>query len=209
MKRFLLVLMLAGWSVVAFSQIEFGAKVGLSSLDLVSEGIRFQQGDRLFDLKFNSSNYGHHFGVYSRLKILMLYLEPSVMFNSNRVTYALDEYRGTQAISKFVNETYNNLDIPVMVGFKAGIIRLYAGPVAHLHISSRSDLADIDGYAQKFKSATYGYQAGFGFDIWKLRLDVAYEGNLSKFGEHISIAGQDFSFNDSAARVLGSVSYKF
>ena len=139
----------------------------------------------------------------------MVYVEPALMLNSNKVIYALDEYRGTQAFSRFVNETYNNLDIPVMIGLKAGIIRLYAGPVAHLHISSRSDLVDIDGYEQKFKSATYGYQAGFGFDIWKLRFDVAYEGNLNKFGDHISIGGQDFAFNDSAARILGTVSYKF
>ncbi|MCB0647043.1 MAG: outer membrane beta-barrel protein [Saprospiraceae bacterium] len=209
MKRIVLVVLLASWSFIAFSQIEFGVKAGLSSMDLVSDGIQFQQGDRLFDLKFNSSNYGHHFGVYSRFRILMVYVEPALMLNSNKVTYALDEYSGTQAISRFVNETYNNLDIPVMLGLKAGIIRLYAGPVAHLHISSKSDLVDIDGYEQKFKSATYGYQAGFGFDIWKLRFDVAYEGNLNKFGDHISIAGQDFAFNDSAARILGTVSYKF
>ncbi|MBP7644615.1 MAG: hypothetical protein KA767_14840, partial [Saprospiraceae bacterium] len=125
------------------------------------------------------------------------------------VTYTLGEYGGVKAVSKFVNETYNSVDLPVMIGLKAGIIRLYAGPVAHLHINSKSDLIDFDGYEQRFKSATYGYQAGFGFDLWKLRFDVAYEGNLSNFGDHITIGGESFSFNDSAARLLGTVSYKF
>ncbi|HMS70859.1 MAG TPA: outer membrane beta-barrel protein [Saprospiraceae bacterium] len=209
MKQFLLVLTLVSCSIFAFGQIEFGVKAGLNSMDLVSDGIKFNQDDKFYDLNFNSSNYGHHFGLYGRVKILMVYVEPSILFNSNKVTYTLGEYGGVKAVSKFVNETYNSVDLPVMIGLKAGIIRLYAGPVAHLHINSKSDLIDFDGYEQRFKSATYGYQAGFGFDLWKLRLDVAYEGNLSNFGDHITIGGESFSFNDSAARLLGTVSYKF
>ena len=209
MKRIFFVMTFACCSIFAFGQIEFGVKAGLNSMDLVSDGIKFNDGDHFFDLKFNNANYGHHFGLYTRVKILMVYIEPSILFNSNKVTYSLDEYGGTKAVSKFVNETYNSVDFPVVVGMKAGIIRLYAGPVAHMHISSKSDLVDLKGYEQRFKSATYGYQAGFGFDLWKLRFDLAYEGNLSNFGDHITIGGEQLAFNDSAARLLGTVSYKF
>ncbi len=192
------------------AQIEFGIRAGLSSVDLITNSIEYVKGEQSFKLQFNESEYGHHFGLYSRLSFLGIYIEPNLMFSSNKVSYTLSEFTENGfPISVLKNETYHNLDIPVFVGIKAGIIRVYAGPVAHLHISSSSDLFDINGYSQRFKSATYGYQAGFGLDIWKLRFDVAYEGNLSKFGDHISIDGNDYSFSDSASRLLGTVSYAF
>ncbi|MCK7531208.1 MAG: hypothetical protein MZV63_09280 [Marinilabiliales bacterium] len=40
-----------------------------------------------------------------------------------------------------------------------------------------------------YNKATFGYQAGVGFDLLKrLTVDVRYEGNLSKFGEEVMIS---------------------
>ncbi|MFM2393959.1 MAG: hypothetical protein RLZZ546_1941 [Bacteroidota bacterium] len=191
------------------AQIEFGLKAGLNSIDLVSDGIKInEQGERL-KIDFNGSKYGHHVGLYSRIKFLGIYVEPAALFNSNSVDYRLTDYTEDGPIDQIFNEKYYSLDIPLMVGIKAGIIRMYGGPVGHLHISSTSDLTNFNSYSQKFKDATYGYQAGFGFDIWKLRLDVAYEGNLSAFGNHINIGDTDYSFGQSASRILGTIGYKF
>jgi len=209
MRKSLILFALLGFIASASAQIEFGLKGGLSSLDLISEGIDVNTGSSKVKIDFRDAAYGHHFGLYTRIKFLGMYVEPAALFNSNQVNYSLTDYSEGDVLTKLFSEKYYNLDIPLMAGIKAGIFRLYGGPVAHIHLSSTSDLTRFGSYGQKFKDATYGYQAGFGFDIWKLRLELAYEGNLTAFGDHFTIDGQQYSFGQSASRLLGTVGYKF
>lgn len=209
MKKIIFACVVLFSSLNSFGQIEFGVKAGLNSIDLVSNSIQIDDGFSLKEIRFRESKYGHHFGIYSRIKILGLYVEPAAIFNSNTVTYSLDDYSEAQTVSTLKNETYNSLDIPLMFGIKAGIVRIFGGPVAHVHISSKSDLFDWSDYRHKFKTASYGYQAGFGFDVWKIRLDLSYEGNFGNFGDHINVGGNDYAFDNSAARVIGTIGIKF
>ncbi|MBL0099591.1 MAG: hypothetical protein IPP49_05645 [Saprospiraceae bacterium] len=101
------------------------------------------------------------------------------------------------------------MDIPVLAGIKLGVLRFQGGIVGHLFINSVSDVVDIKGYEQKFKTATYGWQAGTGLDIWKLRLDLTFEGNLDKFGDHITVGGHPYAFSDAPTRLLLTMGYKF
>ena len=78
-----------------------------------------------------------------------------------------------------------------------------------MNIANASDLVDIDGFSQRFNRASYGYQAGLGFDFWDLRLEVKYEGNLSKFGDHIFIGGQNFSFDKRPSRIIANLGFRF
>jgi len=96
-----------------------------------------------------------------------------------------------------------------MMGFKFGPLRLQGGPVGHVFLNSTSELFDIEGYDQKFDEMTFGYQAGVGLDIWKLVLDVKYEGNFNKTGDHIVFAGQQFNFDQTPGRLLVSVGFAF
>lgn len=207
--RIILILSIALFTKISNAQIEFGIKGGLNSIDLVSDGIKVNNDGKIIDIDFNNSEYGHHLGLYTRIKLLGIYIEPSAIFNSNKVNYSITDYSEDGPVTEIFSEKYYKLDFPLMVGIKAGLLRLYGGPVAHLHLASTSELFNIKDYNQKFKDASYGYQAGFGFDIWKLRLDLSYEGNLSAFGDHISIGGNQYSFGQSASRVIGSVGYKF
>ncbi len=209
MKRLILVVACSFYILLTNAQIEFGVKAGLNSIDFVSDGILISEGLDHIKIDYQNAKYGHHFGLYTRVKLLGIYVEPSFLFNSNRVNYKLTEYTEGQTVTKIFHEKYNTLDIPLNIGIKAGIIRLYGGPVAHLHIKGTSDLIDFKSYSQKFKDANFGFQAGFGFDIWKLRLDLAYEGNLTAFGDHITIDDTSYSFGSAAARVLTTVGYKF
>ena len=58
------------------------------------------------------------------------------------------------------------------------------------------------------KGATYGYQAGIGFDFSKLSFDVRHEGNFSKYGDHITFFDEKFAFDKKATRLVASLSYK-
>lgn len=191
------------------AQIEFGVKTGLSSIDLADKSIILGDENNT-EITVADAGYGIHFGLYSRVSLLNLYIEPALLFNSSTVDYNLkEEVFDEGVINTIRSESYNKLDIPVMVGMKMGFFRFHGGPVAHLHLNSASELTAINGYAQKFKEATYGFQAGVGLDILKLRIDVNYESNLSKFGDHINVGGQDFSFDDRPARLVASLGFRF
>lgn len=209
MNRSLFSLIFLLFSVASFAQIEFGIKAGLSSYDLANEGFLINDGDKQVEWNISNAGYGHHFGIYTRLSLLGVYLEPSLLFNSNRVTYDITEYSESGVFTKVKNEKYNQLDIPVMAGIKLGVLRFQGGVVGHLFINSISDVVDFKGYDQRFKTGSYGWQAGVGLDIWKLRMDLNFEGNLDKFGDHITINGQDYAFEDRPSRLLLTLGYKF
>lgn len=198
-----------GLSTSAQSQIEFGLKAGLSSYDLAKEGIFISDGNQNIEWNVKNAGYGHHFGIYTRLSVLGLFIEPALLFNSNTVSYDITTYGESGVFSTVKNEKYNHMDIPVIAGFKLGVLRFQGGVVGHLFINSISDVVDIKGYNQRFKSASYGWQAGTGIDIWKLRLDLMFEGNFNKFGDQINIGGHNYAFADTPSRLMLTLGYKF
>ena len=195
-------------STLSYSQFEMGLKAGLSTTELDPETIILKDGNT--SISVLEANYGFHLGLYTRLSIANIYVEPAFLFNSNRVDYNIEEQIFDSGIfSSIKSETYNNLDIPFMVGMKMGFLRIQGGPVAHIFLNSSSELTDISGYSQKFKDATYGFQGGVGLDIWKIRLDLNYETNLSRFGGDIEINGVPYQFDQRPARIVASVGLRF
>ena len=98
--------------------------------------------------------------------------------------YEITDFGNPGTLDLIKSENYQYLDIPLIIGLKAGPVRLGAGPVGHVFIDSSSELFDIDGYEQKFDEMTWGWQGGIGFDIWNIHLDIKYEGNFSNFSNH-------------------------
>ena len=208
MKKVIMVVLLVGLCTLNYAQIEFGVKAGMSSFDLASRGIDFNKGRDIFKLQFQNADYGHHFGAYVRGTVLGIFVEPSLIFNSNRINYRLEEYSERGIFEKILSERYFNMTLPVVAGVKMGLFRFYGGPVANIHIAKTSDLWDISGYSDKIKTATYGYQGGIGVNLGKIRIDLGYEGNLSNFGDHITIDGNRYEFHDKASRVMLTLGYK-
>ena len=141
MKRFI-ISSIAYLCVLSTSirQVELGVKAGVSSFDLANEGIIFKEGNSEYKLNFSNAEYGVHFGVYSQIRFLGLYLEPAVLLNSNTVNFNLEEISENGPLNTLKSETYRNVDIPLLIGAKLGFLRLQAGPVAHFYLNSTSDL---------------------------------------------------------------------
>jgi len=210
MKRFVLsTLVILCLSTMGYSQFEIGVKAGINSTELASTDLIFSDGNNDYRLQFQDAEYGVHFGLYTRVSFMGLYIEPAVLFNSTTVNFNLEEFSEDGPISTLRSETYRNVDIPLLVGTKLGFLRLQAGPVAHFYLDSASDLFSISGYKHNLKNATYGVQIGAGVDIWRFRFDALYETNFSKFGEHIEVNGEQHSFDDGADRVVLTLGVRF
>lgn len=83
-------------------------------------------------------------------------------------------------IEREFKQTY--LDVPILVGTRIGnTVRINAGPVATFLLNEDDTFLNQIGITQEdgFRNALLGYQAGVGFDIGKVRLDLRYEGNVN------------------------------
>lgn len=191
---------------MAQNQNNFGLKLGLSTTNLDPEAV---QNDGL-TVAIKEANYGFHLGAFARLRLgEKFHIQPEVLFNSETVDYTLNDVTNN-VVNKIVSETYQNLDFPLLAGLQFGVLRLNAGPVGHVHVASKTEINDqVPNYTQRFEDFTLGYQAGAGLDIWRLTLDLRYEGNLTRFGDHMYVGGQKIKFSQKPTRWLLSVGLAF
>ncbi|NND35078.1 MAG: PorT family protein [Saprospiraceae bacterium] len=188
----------------SYAQLRFGFKGGISTYDLgVSDAISIDQSGSTFLLDVQDARYGYHIGLVLQGKIGSFVLQPEVVFNSNSVDYSFGQTNNGS--TDIFSEKYQNIDIPLMFGLKAGPMRLMAGPVGHYFLKSTSELFEFENYDQKFSDLTYGWQAGIGVDLLNIMVDIRYEGNFTKFGDHIVFSGQQYSFANAPARLIASL----
>ncbi len=210
MKRFIFIvacLALTHFSASA-QGFRWGVKLGISTPDIkpadVVGGIKTDS----VSVNIGDANYGFHFGAFVRLSALKFFIQPELNLNSSKVTYNVKALKGP-ALDSLQKESFLNLDIPILLGVKLANFRINGGPVGHLHLSSTSDLVKIKNYQSKFEQMKWGYQLGFGADFGNLGIDLRYEGNFDKFGDHITIGGKPFSFDKNPSRLLASFALSF
>jgi hypothetical protein len=212
MKKLFAIVLVVLISAQAFSQIKFGIKAGVSTTSLsmktlvtVTSGNTSYTVDALTDAK-----YGFHGGIFMRLSLLGIYLQPELLLSTRTNQYAVIDL-SSPTVKMIKKQSFNKLDIPVMLGLKLGPLRLNAGPAASLLINSPKDLIDNPGYKSMFSRMTIGYQAGVGVDILKLlTIDLRYEGSLKKYQNQIeNLTGKKFNLDDRPNAFLLSLGIMF
>ncbi|WP_192346486.1 porin family protein [Algoriphagus sp. Y33] len=171
MKKIILSFALLTIVLTSYSQgIYIGPKVGLSQTKLDLKSDQFKNGE---------SKFGYHLGVFARINLVGLYLQPEVLFTQTQGQFSFDAE--DQPIREY-DADFNRVDIPVMLGFKMfKLLRVQAGPVASINVNSKLKEAGETVRDADFRSATIGYQAGLGLDIGNLIIDAKYESALDKF----------------------------
>jgi hypothetical protein len=93
-----------------------------------------------FKMVIEDSRVGFHGGIALQLRIKKFIIQPEVLVNTINVNYKLTGRISGLIDTILAKETIRNVDIPLMIGFKSGVLRLNAGPVGHLYLDSSSDL---------------------------------------------------------------------
>ena len=195
-----LLIVFATWIMPA--QNEFGIKAGLSSYDLAEQ--HFSNSSEL-NLAVKNSRYGFHAGVYGRLRIGFLNIQPEIIFNSSSAHFSLNEYTQSDTFNQLFSSNYREIDIPVLIMLTPSIFKIYAGPVGHYFLNSVSDISSKSKIKEEFKKLSYGYQIGGGITLNKLTIDLRYEGNFSNRYKLLTLGVEDFLFHKSPSRILLSV----
>ncbi|HNX83340.1 MAG: PorT family protein [Bacteroidales bacterium] len=205
MKKFIVIILALVLAAPLFSQVKFGLKAGAST-DFTFTDQTFKGTDFEVILQnAKDAEWGFQGGVFMRATFSGFYIQPELLLATatNSVSYEDVEGGGAPVI---YNQKFNKLNIPVLLGVKVGPLRLNAGPAASVMISDPKEI--IQGAT--YKRATFGYQAGLGFDLFKrLTFDLRYEGNLNQFGEEIEIGDQNFQLDDRTGALLLQVGLIF
>jgi hypothetical protein len=204
MKRTIIVLLV----VVAINQanaqfLQVGLKAGLSSSQLKVNEVftsgeneeTIGENEETIFYKSGEAVLGWHLGVYSRIKIWKIYIQPELLYSSTGGKIKIsDDGVDFPDVGKI---KLDKLDIPIMAGFNiTKSFRVYAGPAFSYLISEKSLWNTTkEVFKQDFQKGAIGYQAGIGFDISTVTLDLKYEGNLSALGKSVSVSGTDIRFN--------------
>lgn len=211
MKKLLVILFVVLLSIPAFSQIKFGLKAGLSTTSISMDkavSLTGQAGQYTVEA-LKTADYGFHGGLFMRLTLLGLYVQPELLFATSQNTYNVTSPGSINPVE--VSQKLNKLDIPVLVGFKLGPVRLNAGPAASMYIGSPKALVNDPDLKDLYSKASFGYQAGIGIDLLKtLTFDIRYEGSLKKYQNQIENAlGTKVSLDNRPNAFLFSVGLMF
>ncbi|HKL66679.1 MAG TPA: porin family protein [Bacteroidales bacterium] len=205
MKKLVLILFGVIISTGAFAQFSWGLKAGATSNNFKLEDPVNVTGQQTITAAQDAA-WGFHGGAFIRISALGLMIQPEVLFSMAENNMTITDAANPDGIVK--SQKFNKLDVPIMLGAKLGPIRIMAGPAASVMISSASDL--IEDAENLYKSATFGYQAGVGVDLFKkLTLDLRYEGGLSNFGDEITVGGETFTFDGRSNAIVVSAGIMF
>ena len=214
MKKLLVIIFIVLLSVPAFSQIKFGLKAGVSTTSLsMSSFSTITSGSTTYTVNaLTSAKYGFNGGAFVRLTFFGIYVQPELLFSTRTNEYTVtDVTNQATPVSYVAKQNFNKLDIPVLVGFKLGPLRLNAGPSGSLLINSPKNLITNPDYKNNYNKLTFGYQAGLGFDLLgHLTFDVRYEGSLKKYQNQIqNLTGTKYNLDDRPNAFLFSVGLMF
>ena len=204
MKKLSVIILVALISFPAFSQIKFGIKAGAETTTVPTYDVTTGTSNIT---ALEDASWGFHGGLFMRIKLLALYVQPEVVFASNSFDYTVK----TATVSEVKSQQFNRLSIPLLVGAKLGPVRINAGPAAAIQIGTPEALIDDPNFEEMYKGALWGFQAGVGIDLLKkLTIDLRYAGSLGEaLGESVPIGGQTFQLDYGQSSFLISLGWMF
>ena len=210
MKKLCLVLVVSFFMFQAADAqlFKYGLKAGIGFSSLKFNDVTgIEDGSDVYDLVTGDAVTGYHIGLQTRVKGAMLFVQPELYFNAGGATV---EQIYTNGDSEAYNIRFSSLDLPVLLGFKLGPVRLMLGPTGSYVLKEENGLTELDpDYSLLSSSFTWGWQGGIGVDLSRFTIDARYEGSLSKFGESLSVGGSDYVLDARPNQILVSLGFWF
>lgn len=202
MKKFILLIAILFFSAgVTFGQFSFGLKVGYNASKLHTG----------LDSIKSSFNSGFHFGAFFRFG-KKVYVQPEVYYTLQGGIFEND----IKLNNWKQKVTVGTLDIPVLVGFKVINLkvinwRVMAGPMVSFVVNSKIKDVSLVGPIQNsdISKLNWYVQAGTGFDVLFLTLDIRYQIGLNQMIKSAQgTTGQPYNLNATNNMWVVSLGFK-
>ncbi len=203
MKRLtLLGILILFTSINIEAQLRLGLRGGIntayfSAKEILTDDFRLNM--------HNDASVGFHGGFMMQVSFFGIFIQPELLLSSINSEVMVSDLQAGGLMDQIKEQKYTKLDFPVLIGKRFGPARVGVGPVGTIVLGTKSELKQF-GFKEHFNSATFGYQAGVGLDIFKrLALDIKYEGNLSKLGSGITVGGEKRKFDSRSRQFIVSL----
>ena len=150
----------------------------------------FRAGASMSELKFNSVTVNgltltpqtsdvvdFHTAIVLNLQIPgFIFLQPELQYNTISSKFFMTP---TSGIKQKITYSRSSLQVPLMVGFNIGFLKLNAGPVFNL-VSDENTSNNSKGLKIESKDIPVGYQVGAGIKIGNMTLEARYASSMEK-----------------------------
>ena len=182
------------------AQVRAGLRAGVS---LSADGVAvesFTYDTRSYRLSVDDVRAGLHVGAFLQARLGKIVLQPELLLHATRTDYYLEELLTAQTLASIRTERVSTIELPVLVAYRWGALRLQAGPVARSSVAQSSELLGIADYRYAPDRVAIGYQAGIGLDIRRFLLDIKYDGSFDAGGSAVDIGGQRLDLSQGRNR---------
>lgn len=205
-----LIVLAAAWPGAPAAQVRFGLRAGVSLAATAEDVAEFDYRSRAFRLSVADVASGFHLGFFVQGRLGDKWvLQPGLLVHSTRTDYLLEELLQAETIASVRSERFSAVELPMMVAYRWGALRLQAGPVGRARFAQSSELQGVAGYTADLDAddLTIGYQAGIGLDVWRILLDVKYDGTFASTDAVINIGGDAIAFSERSSRTYLTLGY--
>ena len=169
--------------------VDFGVKAGLG-IDTNSETSLNSVTTSTIDA--GSSQLNFHAGFFGNIGIAGWFIQPEVYYTQMGKKYELNGSSETI--------TTRRIDVPILVGKKLAIVRLYTGPVFSAYFNENISIDNID-YINT-NNFSVGVQLGAGVNLKKFRIDLRLDQSISGRTLQFSSGANQFKLEDNRPRLL-------
>lgn len=205
----MLVVLTCAAGAVGAQTVRFGLRAGVSAASEPDDIKRFNYQARNYELSVEDVRLGFHFGIVLQARLGKIALQPELLFHSTRTDYRLGELLGSGLVETIRTEKFSHVEVPVLLGYRWGPLRLQAGPVGRAYVASSSEFEGVAGFVSDPTDFAVGYQAGIGFDIRRVLVDLKYDGSFEDVGRGINIGGELLEFSKTSGRTFLTIGLLF
>ena len=157
---------------------------------------------------FADAYTGYHVGAMAIYVFRGGFIQPELLFTRTGRDMQL-EYTNPQQEEKYFTQEYSHLVLPIYGGAKLGSLKIGAGPVFSYLVNDWNDLGIEEDFEQELQKLTVGYHLGAGLQLGNLMLDFKYQGSLTKFGDGVTLGGQNINFDTRPKQFILSLGLLF
>ena len=208
MKNTFFTLLFIAISNIAFSQLHFGLKGGITHTFSQTESVLLNSPSDIVDnqLTFSSLVMSPQIGISAYSTFGYIWLQSDLLFQSSTTEYVLENYTLNSTSLFSEKNKYGSLQIlsGVTLGDK---VRIGVGPVFRKTIDRSVGLTQVDGLKESNNTVNNGFIALVGFEIFEnVFVDISAEQFLSKSAENYNFRNMPLEFTGRAKTLSISLS---
>ncbi|MEO5907417.1 MAG: outer membrane beta-barrel protein [Saprospiraceae bacterium] len=126
-----------------------------------------------------------------------------------RVNYTLPQSEPLSS-EMFMNESEDIIQLPVNIGVGLGKIDVTSGLTALKTISSKNELAHIEGFSAEDNSLRYGWQMGVRYAFMhRASAGVEYQSTMTRVCQGMKVNGHALDLMNVPGRIVFNLQYRF